>query len=705
VTSSGGRPTQAAPSTPALPTRRRRAAIVSVLAALALAGTVVGVRRMRSVRGGAPDRPVFAIGRIASYRVDSAGAALAAPVADLLATNLARVPGVRVVSTARLHELLGSSGDSSPGAFAGAARRAGATELVDGTLYVRPGGRLRLDLRRTDLSSGDLRTTHTAEGSDVFALVDSGTARLVAALGAAAPAGSVADVTTRSVVAYRLYTEGQARQAALDPGSAARLFAAAVAEDSTFAMAVYGLAQNVGDVRESIRLYDRALQLSANATDRERLMIRAGWAFKMSSPSLSAVAETLAVRYPDEVEGPLYRGIALFAAQEYAASVPYLERVVAMDSAAVDVRRGGGRRPRCATCDALQSLVGVYSSLDSLDAAERTARRWVRLQPTVAAGWFTLAGVLDARERPAEALAALRQASAADPAIAGVATEALATHYIRVGDYDAAARLLLARRESAAPDDAAEASWYLAIGRRQEGKLREALAEAERARAGYRARAPVGAAPATALLQAQILTEMGRWREGAALFDSVGRWELPGAGRSALSRNRAWTLTHAATALAGGGDTARLPAIADSVEREGAASFLGRDHRLHHHVRGLLLAARGRDAEAAAELRAAMGTLTLGYTRTNLELGRVLLRSGRAAEAASVLAPALRAGIEGSGLYASRTELHETLARAWDAAGRRDSAAAHWAVVARDWASGDPPFAARAKAAAARLGH
>ena len=63
-----------------------------------------------------------------------------------------------------------------------------------------------------------------------------------------------------------------------------------------------------------------------------------------------------------------------------------------------------------------------------------------------------------------------------------------------------------------------------------------------------------------------------------------------------------------------------------------------------------------------------------------------------------VLQSAPRGGVEGTGLYASRTELHETLARAWDVAGGRDSAAAHWAIVARDWALGDPPFAARAAA-------
>src|SRR5207248_6654342 len=121
---------------------------------------------------------------------------------------------------------------------------------------------------------------------------------------------------------------------------------------------------------------------------------------------------------------------------------------------------------------------------------------------------------------------------------------------------------------------------------------------------------PADAAPSSAALEAQILFEMGRYREGAALFDSIGRARLPKTERSSAARTRAWELTHAANALAAAGHTGRLAQIADTVAAEGAASFLGRDHRLHHHVRGLLFAARGRDAEAAAEFRSAIATYT-----------------------------------------------------------------------------------------------
>ena len=60
---------------------------------------------------------------------------------------------------------------------------------------------------------------------------------------------------------------------------------------------------------------------------------------------------------------------------------------------------------------------------------------------------------------------------------------------------------------------------------------------------------------------------------------------------------------------------------------------------------------------------------------------------------------ALHGGIEGSGLYVTRTSLHELLAQLFDAAGQRDSAAAHYAVVERGWRSADPFLRPRYEAA------
>lgn len=122
-------------------------------------------------------------------------------------------------------------------------------------------------------------------------------------------------------------------------------------------------------------------------------------------------------------------------------------------------------------------------------------------------------------------------------------------------------------------------------------------------------------------------------------------------------------------------------------------------------MRGLLRARAGAHAAAVAELRAAMQSPTFGYSRINYELARSLLALRRADEGVPVLQAALRGGLEGPGLYVTRTELHELLARLFDAIARRDSAAAHYAVVARAWARADPFLAPRRDAARRWLAH
>jgi DNA-binding SARP family transcriptional activator len=96
---------------------------------------------------------------------------------DMLATNLARVPGIAVVSPARIDEL------RHLGTTAAAAREAGATHLIDGSVYALATGPVRLDLRRVDLATGRIVDVHSTSGPDLFALLEDGAAALAARLG------------------------------------------------------------------------------------------------------------------------------------------------------------------------------------------------------------------------------------------------------------------------------------------------------------------------------------------------------------------------------------------------------------------------------------------------------------------------------------------------------------------------------------------
>ena len=680
--------------------RDRARSTRALLAAAAVVGVALAGYGLRTLATREPRSvPVIAVGRITDYRA-APSSEIARPLADMLATDLAGAPGIRVVSTARLFEVmrqLGSAGDTTAGAHIQAARQAGATRLLDGALYELDAGRLRLDLRLVELTTGDVVEGYSVTGSDPFALADSGTAQIVAEAGATLPAGSLADRTTRSITAYRLYEEGLRRFVAGDSAAARSLLGAALAADSNFAMAAFYFGRAARTVGERTALLGRAEQLARRASDRERLIIKAGWAHELGAPDLFAVAETLAVRYPDEVDGHFYAGASAVLEGRFTAALPYLNRVIRMDSLGLR-----GTVAACTACDAFLYLVAAYQFMDSLPQAIREARRWTRLQPRSPRGWQTLSDVLEQGGQPTEALAAQRTYASLGMTPDGGLT-LLALHHLRAGRYDEAERILRQLAQSGDSLIQADGVWYTAISLRQRGRLADALAEARRFRraapdAGPFARAPMW----NASMEAQVLFELGQYPKAAALFDSIAR--IPGFDLPAVrARNGAWTLTHVATTRAAAGDTSRLGWLADTIESLGAATGRGRDRRLHHHVRGLLWLARGRPSEAVTAFERAIYSPTLGYTRTNYELARLYLRLDRPRDAVAILQPAFRGSLEASNLYVTRTELHELLAQAHERAGTRDSAATHYAAVVDAWRDAEPQFKVRWAAARDRL--
>jgi DNA-binding SARP family transcriptional activator/tetratricopeptide (TPR) repeat protein len=634
------------------------AASVLVAAALLMAWTH-GSRTARP--------PVFAVGTVQGPDIDADDPTVAA-LPEILSTQLARIPTLQVVSRARMRELsTGLPGDLT------AARAARADELVEGELFVGRGAGYLLELRRVEVRSGRVLASYTIEAPDALELGQQAAAAMARSLGLAEPPAST--YGPGSVAARALYEEGL--RVYFHDGDLPRardFFVAALAQDSLFATAALyaAITGSPTDPQERIHaLLERAEALAGAAPDRDRLLITAYTTSAFNELRAGAVAETLAVRYPADPNGPLLLGVAHSAAGDFDAAVTQFRRAIALepvgDPATVQTS------PICPVCNAYAGLVQAYWLADSFPAAIRTSREWAALRPRNAMPWEWLVVLLNAVDRPAEAAVASGKLAELRP------PDALhflrdAQDALRRGDFTRADHILEAAARSTDPGVARMAAWWQVVSLRHQRRLAEALQVARRYRRLHPAGPPVHP---VATAEAVVLLESGRARSAAVLFDSMFH-ALPDAGRaSQMARSQSWLLTLRGSALAAAGDTAHLARLADSVQHIGARSAYGRDRRLHHHLRGLLARARGDLPKAEAEFRAAVYSEVGGYTRSNLELARVLAAQGRHAEALPPLRSALRAPLDGPALYVTRTELHEAAALAFDALGQADSAAVY----------------------------
>jgi tetratricopeptide (TPR) repeat protein len=626
----------------------------------------------------------------------------ALPIADLLATSLARLPSMQVLSNARLIEIeqsLTRNGTAPP--VTEIARRAQATELLGGTVYRIGTDSMVLELQRIDVRSGKVLHGYRVGASDVFTLVDRATAEIARAAAVARPAEGIADVTTRSLVAFRFYQEGLRSFYNNDLSAARRLFQSAVGEDSAFAMAMWYLGRTDGATENPAgwEHYASALRLAAGASERERWLITSSYLIADSRATARIVAESLTTRFPSDPDGLWLLGVAAAVASDYELGANMLRRAIAVDST-LEVHAG----PACRLCDAYESLIYLYLSADSIATARSVAEESVRRVPASARAWAMLAHVAWAQDDSLRAFAAEAESRKLMPNVGQAEISPAVLRLLWRGDYEQGLDRMISLG-SLHPGVRPDARWYAVIALRNLGRLREALDLSWGRVPGNEPRAVLNVAVDT-LLPTLVRFEQGDARPCVALFARPGRrrdptFRMQWPGHAA--REEAWEWARLAMCRAEARDTGSLAAIADTLQRLGAISGYGRNQRLHHYVRGLLWKARGNEEEAAAEFRAAISSPNLGFTRINYELGKALLSLQRPVEAVAILQPALRGDLDASNLYVTRTEIHELLAMAWERAGRADSAGAHWGAVEGAWRHADPQFRARYEFARARL--
>jgi tetratricopeptide (TPR) repeat protein len=612
---------------------------------------------------------------------DFAGDSLTGPLAELLRTSLANVPGLGVISGERMAEGKARAGEAGPLAVA---REAGASEVLNGALYRRNDGGLRFDLRRVDPADGRVLEAIEVEGEDVFRLTALATRRLIERYGVPTPEGEVTKVSSSSLTAIRLYQAGLDAYTAADAPAAFALFDRAATEDTTFAMAEFYAAWVAPNDSIRNRRLERAHRLALNASLRERLIIdmhRGDW---NSAPNTLVLAESLTTLFPQEIAGHFQLGRSrLYHSGDFLGAERAYRAALRMDTVGFTVY---GKK--CDACAARSGIITAWIFADSLPAARREAEAWTRAYPKDPYAWRFLTLVASLTGDSVTATEGVRHVVELEDLIDEQRVGSAFYSALYLGQVARADSILSAQLATGPRSRRADLQWMLTHLRREQGRPRAAAA------AMLEWRRLMGRTlPVDANFQGQTLFEAGEIKGAERLWDSIGKLRSTHPSRDA----RGWTWSHTlqSLALAALGDTARLLPIADSMKQISLGSGFARDRRLHHHVQGLYWMARGDDVKALAEFRESVWSYTGGYTQTDLMIARVLLRLGQPREAARVCGSGLHAEMAASAQYVTRGEFHECAARAWLAAGARDSARYHLRVAVEQWAGAEPSFAVR----------
>lgn len=678
------------PATAPVPaTRGRGWHLPAAIAATALAVLALVVVSHQPPAG-PRHRPVIALAQLRITHPDARYDWLAAGLPQMITADLSRSSAIDVVAPERVRELRAraSQGDDplSPTALADLGRRLGADWVVTGALTPADTG-LVLELDLVEVARVRQAQVIVANARDPLTLADGAAAHLLSSLNATGPGPHLAAVETASLEAYQHYVTAED---ALQEGRGAEAkteLDRAVALDSGFASAVLerlAVARSDGDWALAARLQQVFERHAARASPWDRATEALDRSLHAGERERSeGLGRALVAQFPSDPRAYADLAEVYVNHGRWDAADTVLLRELELDSLALEAGQGP-----CAPCVAYGGLVDVRVTRGDLAGATKAAFRWVGLQPELPVAWDHLATALSFSGRFDEAIEAAQRAL---------------TLSRQETDYqDRTVRTMLMARRYASVDSAL-ALWHRRGGRalrgpgedltalslREHGEYRAALASMNAARAHDPA---VGAG--LDFMRANTLVRLGNPRAAADVMAGIVRAGPRRVTNGDEARAQAWHWAIKASALAAAGDTVALAAIADSIDRVAQLSYYGRDWRLPSAVRGMIAMRGGRWRIAVDDLQAARWGVA-GWTQVNVLLGDAYLRLGAPDSALAVFRAAYGAPLDAMGRYEPRSELDYAMARAFVAAGRKDSARAYVDRLREAWKQADPEVRAR----------
>ncbi|MBT8401258.1 MAG: protein kinase, partial [Rhodothermia bacterium] len=308
---------------------------------------------------------------------------------DMLTTNLARYDNVNVMSSQRLFDILKQLGKQDiefvdRSVATEVAEKGRIQTMVMGSI-VQLGNQIRINAQLTDVKSGSILASVTESGEsvdDVFAMVDRLTERIGSELSfdTELAAVRIADVTTGSLSAYRLFVEGREAESNWAFADAVERYQAAVAEDSTFAMA-YGRLAGAQSLLDFFRTgawassattksaIAAARRHAARATDLERRLL-AVWiaTWDGDAERADSLAGSLLEKYPQEKDVVLAAAEAKIVSSDPRGAADLFERAIELDPTAENVYNQIGY---------------LFAGLGEYDRALSAIRKYRSLKPDV----------------------------------------------------------------------------------------------------------------------------------------------------------------------------------------------------------------------------------------------------------------------------------------------------------------------------------
>jgi DNA-binding winged helix-turn-helix (wHTH) protein/tetratricopeptide (TPR) repeat protein len=300
---------------------------------------------------------------------------------DMFVTNFAQIEGVRVLDRQQIevwYERMGIDRNKAVEVDRAldAAKRGNAELLVVGS-FAAVGPSIRIEARVHEVATGAMIGADSiiaARREDILAQADILARRTAVRFAPAASRdrGSIVDVMTTNLEAYRCYVLGLDKAKGLEAAEAIDWFQKAVRADPQFAMAYgrigYTYAITLAMPERARPYLEKAFELSARLTDKDRANITAWYSIAhFDYPGAIDTYRRILDRYPEDVEAYWRLGLTLAGEDRLSEAIEVLLRGRAVDPQHPEIHN---------------ALGGVYLIAKRHPEAIATLARYAELDPT-----------------------------------------------------------------------------------------------------------------------------------------------------------------------------------------------------------------------------------------------------------------------------------------------------------------------------------